>query len=70
MSTRSPQHARLRALAAGPLAMPALVALCLHAFLPGFFSLPPIDRDESRFAQASRQMYESVAWQGTDHYNP
>jgi 4-amino-4-deoxy-L-arabinose transferase-like glycosyltransferase len=50
--------------------MPALVALCLLAFLPGFFSLPPIDRDESRFAQASRQMYESVAWQGTDHYNP
>lgn len=30
-------------------------------FLPGFFNLPPVDRDESRFAQASRQMLESVA---------
>ncbi len=36
-----------------------LVALCLVVYLPGFFSLPPIDRDESRFAQASRQMLES-----------
>ena len=27
--------------------------------LPGFFSLPPLDRDEARFAQASRQMLES-----------
>lgn len=30
----------------------------LALFLPGFFSLPPTDRDESRFAQASRQMLE------------
>lgn len=29
------------------------------AFLPGFSSIPPMDRDESRFAQASRQMVES-----------
>ena len=35
----------------------ALFALVM--FLPGFFSLPPIDRDETRFAQASRQMVES-----------
>lgn len=35
--------------------------LCLAAYLPGLFSIPPIDRDESRFAQASRQMFESVA---------
>lgn len=27
--------------------------------LPGLFSLPPLDRDESRFAQASLQMLES-----------
>lgn len=39
----------------------ALVALSLAACLPGFFSLPPVDRDESRFAQASRQMFESIA---------
>ena len=38
-----------------------LVGLCLVVYLPGFFALPPVDRDESRFAQASRQMLESVA---------
>ena len=35
----------------------ALVALAL--FLPGFFSLQPMDRDEPRFAQASKQMLET-----------
>ena len=37
----------------------ALVAVCLALFLPGFFTLPPFDRDESRFAQATRQMVVS-----------
>lgn len=37
----------------------ALVLLCLLLWLPGFFSLPATDRDEARFAQASRQMVES-----------
>lgn len=37
----------------------ALVVVCLIAFLPGFFSLSPIDRDEARFAQATKQMLES-----------
>ncbi len=36
-----------------------LLALCLVLFLPGLFVLPPFDRDEARFAQASRQMLES-----------
>ncbi|MBB5688361.1 phospholipid carrier-dependent glycosyltransferase [Roseomonas alkaliterrae] len=36
-----------------------LVALCLLLWLPGFFTIPPGDRDESRFAQATRQMVES-----------
>ncbi len=36
-----------------------LVVVCLIAFLPGFFQIPPVDRDESRFAQASKQMVES-----------
>jgi 4-amino-4-deoxy-L-arabinose transferase-like glycosyltransferase len=36
-----------------------LVLVCLVAFLPGFFNLPPIDRDEARFAQATKQMIES-----------
>jgi 4-amino-4-deoxy-L-arabinose transferase-like glycosyltransferase len=28
-------------------------------FLPGFFSIPPVDRDEARFAQATKQMVET-----------
>jgi 4-amino-4-deoxy-L-arabinose transferase-like glycosyltransferase len=36
-----------------------LIVLSLAMFLPGFFSLPPVDRDEARFAQASKQMVES-----------
>lgn len=36
-----------------------LVLLCLVLYLPGFTTLPPFDRDESRFAQASTQMLES-----------
>jgi 4-amino-4-deoxy-L-arabinose transferase-like glycosyltransferase len=39
--------------------VPVLIFLCLLAWLPGVFALPPLDRDESRFAQASRQMIES-----------
>lgn len=38
---------------------PVLFAVCLLAWLPGLFSLPPLDRDESRFAQASKQMIET-----------
>ncbi|MBB4952011.1 4-amino-4-deoxy-L-arabinose transferase-like glycosyltransferase [Agrobacterium vitis] len=37
----------------------ALSLLCLLAFVPGLLSLPPTDRDESLFAQASKQMVES-----------
>ena len=36
-----------------------LIVVALVAFLPGFFQLPPIDRDEARFAQATKQMIES-----------
>jgi 4-amino-4-deoxy-L-arabinose transferase-like glycosyltransferase len=36
-----------------------LLVVALLSFLPGFFSIPPIDRDEARFAQATRQMVES-----------
>lgn len=36
-----------------------LVLCCALFFLPGFFRIPPTDRDESRFAQASKQMVES-----------
>src|SRR3989337_1214298 len=38
----------------------ALLIVCgLLFFLPGFFNIPPIDRDEARFAQATKQMVES-----------
>src|SRR6201986_4163567 len=36
-----------------------LLACALVLFLPGFFSIPAIDRDEARFAQATRQMVET-----------
>ena len=37
-----------------------LLLLCgLVIFLPGFFNIPAIDRDEARFAQATKQMVES-----------
>src|SRR6516162_4413871 len=40
-------------------ALAVLLAVSLLAFLPGFFSIPPIDQDEARFAQATKQMVES-----------
>jgi 4-amino-4-deoxy-L-arabinose transferase-like glycosyltransferase len=40
-------------------AVAALLALCLVMFLPGQISLQPMDRDEPRFAQASKQMLET-----------
>ncbi len=36
-----------------------LVALCLVMYLPGLAALPPLDRDESRFTQATKQMIET-----------
>src|SRR5215469_8374800 len=43
-----------------PFALLALLGLLL--WLPGILSLPALDRDESRFAQSSRQMVESGNW--------
>ena len=43
-----------------PFALLALLGLLL--WLPGVLSLPALDRDESRFAQSSRQMVESGNW--------
>jgi 4-amino-4-deoxy-L-arabinose transferase-like glycosyltransferase len=37
----------------------ALLLICAVAWLPGFLTLPPLDRDESRFAQATKQMLET-----------
>jgi 4-amino-4-deoxy-L-arabinose transferase-like glycosyltransferase len=36
-----------------------LVILCLCLYLPGLASIPVLDRDEARFAQATRQMLET-----------
>src|SRR5258708_4886953 len=37
----------------------AFLTICgLLLFLPGFFNIPPIDRDEARFAQATKKMVE------------
>lgn len=32
------------------------MVICLAVYLPGLFAIPAVDRDEARFAQASRQM--------------
>jgi hypothetical protein len=39
--------------------LPLLLLICVLAWLPGFFTLPALDRDESRFAQATKQMLET-----------
>src|SRR5882762_5221576 len=36
-----------------------LVLCCIVLFVPGFVTIPAIDRDEARFAQATKQMVES-----------
>lgn len=51
---------RLTAASRHPFALLALLGLFL--WLPGILMLPATDRDESRFAQSSRQMVESGNW--------
>ena len=52
----------------------AFLLLCgLLLFLPGFFNIPAIDRDEARFAQATKQMVETgdfvdIRFQGDVRY--
>ncbi|KQW23113.1 glycosyl transferase [Afipia sp. Root123D2] len=46
--------------AAGRIRPIVFLVICGALFiLPGFFNIPPIDRDEARFAQATKQMVES-----------
>jgi 4-amino-4-deoxy-L-arabinose transferase-like glycosyltransferase len=40
-------------------AVAALLLLALACFLPGQASIPPVDRDEARYAQATTQMLET-----------
>lgn len=58
---RGRPSARLLTFAEGGHARAAflLVLVCLACFLPGFVSLHPMDRDEPRYAQASKQMLET-----------
>jgi 4-amino-4-deoxy-L-arabinose transferase-like glycosyltransferase len=44
---------------ASPWARVLVLVLTLAALLPGTIRLPPIDRDESRYAQATKQMLET-----------
>lgn len=37
----------------------ALTLLCLTLYLPGIAAVPPLDRDEPRYTQATRQMLQS-----------
>ena len=40
-------------------AVTVLIVTALLSFLPGQFAIPPVDRDEARFAQATKQMIET-----------
>ncbi len=40
-------------------AIAALLILACVSFLPGLASVPPVDRDEARFAQSTKQMLET-----------
>jgi len=50
MAVATASHAR---------AVAVLTVISLASFLPGFFQIPPVDRDEARFAQATKQMIET-----------
>ena len=52
-------RARLRRGVAPRAPLPCSSLVSLLAFLPGFFQIPPVDRDEARFAQATKQMIET-----------
>ncbi|HVV92300.1 MAG TPA: glycosyl transferase [Hyphomicrobiales bacterium] len=56
------------------LAVALLILATLAATLPGFFRVPPVDRDEPRFAEATRQMLASgnfvdIRFQDEPRYN-
>jgi hypothetical protein len=59
---RRPEHdlmARMATLLVGWRPYALLGVLCLALYLPGMSTIPVLDRDEARFAQATRQMLET-----------
>lgn len=67
MSTRHHVHPRprwLRLLEHPWIAAGVLALLACSVLLPGLETIPVVDRDEARFAQASRQMLESGTLEG------
>lgn len=55
------------------IALAAIALVAVGAFTPGFTTIPPLDRDESRFAQATRQMvatgdYVDIRFQAGPRY--
>ncbi len=42
----------------------SIVGICLACYLPGLLALPPVDRDEVRFAEATRGMLAADTWRG------
>jgi 4-amino-4-deoxy-L-arabinose transferase-like glycosyltransferase len=50
---------RIELLATGWRPWALLLGLCACLFVPGIATMPPLDRDEARFMQATRQMVES-----------
>lgn len=59
MTARGESNSLTR-LCSGWRAAALLLLIGLAVYLPGLSSIPPVDRDESRFAQASRQMLEAA----------
>lgn len=54
-------------------ALVCIALIAVGAFTPGFTTIPPIDRDESRFSQATRQMvatgdYVDIRFQNEPRY--
>ena len=56
---KAPGAARAEYLVAGWRPYAVLVGLCCLLYLPGLTTIPPIDRDEPQFAQATKQMLSS-----------
>ena len=54
-ATTGPSAGWLRGVRDGVL----IAGLCLLLYVPGISAIPPLDRDEARFAQSTRQMLDT-----------